>query len=251
MPPHLHRRPPLRQPLPPSGRVLLLPPHQPKASRQPTPTPRPSLHLPPAPARRPLRDPILYRPGPPAHRRQRHRPPPRRSPPLRPPDRQPQPAQAPTHPAQRQTHRNPNRRRDHHRPHPRHPRPARRSLRDHKTQKRRPPTHRADNAKRERRSRPLLTTRATSRTYCRRNSTSHGRQHAILNWNNVNWNNVVVVGSCRHPERSEGSRRNRSHPVRFLSFNHKGKAHCYRFTAASREQPSPAPSPKALHTLLS
>ncbi len=33
MPPHLHRRTPLRKPMPPPGRVLLLPPHHPPPRR--------------------------------------------------------------------------------------------------------------------------------------------------------------------------------------------------------------------------
>ena len=156
MPPHLHRRPPLRQPLPPPARVLLLPPHHPKTHRQPATTPQPPLHLPPAAARRPLRHPGLHRRSPAAHRRQRHRPPPRRPPPLRPPDRQPQPPQTPT----RKNHRIPSRipnhlpdcRRDHHRPRTRHPRPTHRSLRNRNPQKRRPPTHREHPARRAGRS---------------------------------------------------------------------------------------------------
>jgi hypothetical protein len=129
MPPHLHRRTPLRQSMPTSAGVLLLPPHYPKAHRQPETTPQPPLHLPPAPARRPLRHPILHRPGPAAHRLQRHRPPPRRPPPLRPPDRQPQPPQTPIRLAQGQHRRRTrrNRRRDHHRPRAGHHRPTHRT----------------------------------------------------------------------------------------------------------------------------
>ncbi|MCU1224007.1 MAG: hypothetical protein JWQ42_2100 [Edaphobacter sp.] len=92
VPPHLHRRPPLRQRLPPQRGTLLLPPHHPEASRQPASTPRPSLHLRPLHARGPLRHPDLHRRGTAAHRLQRHRPPSRRAAPLRSTDRQPQPA---------------------------------------------------------------------------------------------------------------------------------------------------------------
>src|SRR6266487_4199784 len=91
MPPHLHRRPPLRQRLPAPRRILLLPPHHPPPRRQPKPAPKPPLNLPPVPAGRPIRHPGLHRRSPAAHRLQRNRPPPRRPPPLRPPDRQPQP----------------------------------------------------------------------------------------------------------------------------------------------------------------
>jgi hypothetical protein len=146
MPSHLHRRPPLRQPLPPQGRVLLLPPHHPKARRQPNPAPYPPLHLPPASARRPFRHPGLHRRSSPAHRRQPNRSPPRRPPPLRPPDRQPQPAQnANRHQTRRRT---PNRRRDHHRPRSRNHRPAHRSLRGNRAKKHSGQTHRAHHAKR-------------------------------------------------------------------------------------------------------
>jgi hypothetical protein len=142
MPPHLHRRPSLRKPMPPPGRVLLLPPHHAKTHRQPETASQPPIHLPPAFTRRSLR--------PPAHRRQRHRSPPRRPPPLRPPDRQPQPPQT-SNPHQ---NRNPDRRRDHHRPRPRRPGPAHRYLRDRKAQKRCRPAHRAHAAKQRRRTNP-------------------------------------------------------------------------------------------------
>jgi hypothetical protein len=74
MPPHLHRRPPLRKPMPPPGRVLLLPSHYPPPRRESAPAPQPPLHLPPAFTRRPFRHPVFHRPGPPAYRRQRDRP---------------------------------------------------------------------------------------------------------------------------------------------------------------------------------
>ncbi len=167
MPPHLHRRAPLRQPMPPSGRVLLLPPHHQKTRHQPAPSPKPPLNLRPASPRRPLRHPGLHRPGPPAHRRKRNRSPPRRPPPLRTPDRQPKP---PKDPASHQTHRRtPNRRRDHHRPHPRHPSPPHRSLRDHIPQKRGRPTHRTHDADRRR-------TSPHARTHHHRHPASHRRQ---------------------------------------------------------------------------
>jgi hypothetical protein len=95
MPPHLYRRPPLRQPLPPRRRALLLPPHHPQTHHRSPPPPLPPLRLRPALARGSLRHSILHRPGPAAHSLQRHRLTPRRSPALRPPDRQPQPAPRP------------------------------------------------------------------------------------------------------------------------------------------------------------
>jgi hypothetical protein len=147
VPPHLHRRTPLCQPMPPSGRVLLLPSHHPQASREPTPTPQPPLHLRPATTGGPLRHPVLHRRSPPPHRLQRHRPSPRRPTPLWPPDRQPQPAQDANH---HQSRRSPNRRRDHPRPHPRRPGPARRSLRHRETQKPGRRTTRAHHANRRR-----------------------------------------------------------------------------------------------------
>ncbi len=129
MPPHLHRRTPLRQPSPPQPAALLLPPHQPQTSKSATSTKKPQFHLRPPAPRRPVRDPALHRPGPPAHRLQRHRPPPRRPPPLRPPDRQPQPPQTTRCQPQPQNRLIPtpnpirNRRRDHPRPRTRPPRP--------------------------------------------------------------------------------------------------------------------------------
>src|ERR1700721_2768698 len=51
MPPHLHRRTPLCQPMPAPPGVLLLPPHHPPSSRRPAPAPPPPLHLRPAPPR--------------------------------------------------------------------------------------------------------------------------------------------------------------------------------------------------------
>ena len=147
MPPHLHRRPPLLEPMPSPGRVLLLPPHHPAPGRQPKTAAQPPLHLPPAFTRRSLRHPGLHRRGPPAHRLQRNRPPPRRPPPLRPPDRQPQPPQT----TNRHQNRTPDRRRDHHRPRPRHPRPAHRHVRARKTQKRCRSTPRAHPARQRKR----------------------------------------------------------------------------------------------------
>ena len=146
MPPHLHRRPPLRQPLPSPRRVLLLPPHHPKTRRQPAASA--AAAAPPSTCRSPKTAPpsSLHRRSPPAHRRQRHRPPPRRPPPLRPPDRQPQPPQ--TQPQRKPDAEPRNRRRDHHRPRTRHPRPARRSLSDNTTKKHSSQTHRAHHAKR-------------------------------------------------------------------------------------------------------
>jgi hypothetical protein len=155
MPPHLHRRTPLRQPLPPRRGVLLLPPHHQKTGSRPAKTPQPPHHLPPPAARsqRSLRHPAQYRRSPPAHRRQRYRPAPRRSPPLRPPDRQRRPAQRaqrvqrPTrNPAQRPfltrpiPNKLPNRGRDHHRPRPRHPSPPRRTRNPGVTPQLRPTT---------------------------------------------------------------------------------------------------------------
>jgi hypothetical protein len=139
MPPHLHRRPPLRQPMPARRRALLLPSHHPQTHHRSTPPPLPPLRLRPAPARGPFRHPILHRTSPPAHRLQRYRPTPRRTPPLRPPDRKPQPPPRP-HPIPRSHNRI--RRRDHSRPIPGHtsstlrgrtgglpPQPSRRALR--------------------------------------------------------------------------------------------------------------------------
>jgi hypothetical protein len=131
MPPHLHRRPPLRQRLPAPRRILLLPPHHPKASHQPAPASKPPRHVRPAAPRGPLRHPGLHRRSPAAHRLERNRPPPRRPSPLRPPDRQPKPTQSPTH---RRTR---NRRRDHHRPRTRYPRPTRRGGLSSRTPQRR------------------------------------------------------------------------------------------------------------------
>ncbi len=139
MPPHLHRRPPLRQPMPARRRALLLPSHHPQTRHRSTSPPLSPLRLRPASARRSLRHPILHRPGPPAHRLQRYRPAPRRTPPLRPPDRKPQPApRSRSIPHRRSRHR----RRDHPRPRSRHtrstlrgrlgglpPQPRRRALR--------------------------------------------------------------------------------------------------------------------------
>ena len=139
MPPHLHRRPPLRQPMPARRRALLLPSHHPQTHHRSTSPPLSPLRLRPASTRRSLRHPILHRPGPPAHRLQRYRPAPRRTPPLRPPDRKPQPApRSSSIPRSRSR----NRRRDHPRPRSRHarstlrgrlgglpPQPSRRALR--------------------------------------------------------------------------------------------------------------------------
>jgi hypothetical protein len=148
MPPHLHRRTPLRKSLPPPRRVLLLPPHHSQSHRQPAAAPQPPLHLRSPAARRPFRDPGLHWRGPPPHRFQQHRPPPRWPSPLRPPDCQPQPPQA-SHPPQHQTRiRNRNRGRDHHPPQTRRPRSARRSRRDHPPQKRSRPPDRTHDGKR-------------------------------------------------------------------------------------------------------
>src|SRR5260370_25864915 len=64
MPPHLHRRPPLRQPMPAPRRVLLLPPHHPPPGREPRPPPPPPPPLRHPPTRRPLRPPVLHRRAP-------------------------------------------------------------------------------------------------------------------------------------------------------------------------------------------
>ena len=130
MPPHLHRRPPLRQPMPARRRPLLLPPHHPQTSRRRKDPQDPPLHLRPPAPRRPIRHPALHRPGPPANRRQRNRPQKSRPPPLRPSDRQPQPPQTnhhAKHTIQTANH-TPNRRRDHPPPRTRHSRPT---IRDH------------------------------------------------------------------------------------------------------------------------
>jgi hypothetical protein len=130
MPPHLHRRPPLRQSLPSRGRLLLLPPHYPQTHRQSQSTPSPPRSLPPPYARRPFRHPVLHRRNPSAHRLQRSRSTPSRSPPLRPPDRQRQSSQSTSqiqHTSQPRRHAQiGNRGRDRHRSYPRHPRPLRR-----------------------------------------------------------------------------------------------------------------------------
>jgi hypothetical protein len=131
--------------MPARRRPLLLPPHHPE-TRSPQ---QPALHLRNPPPGRPVSDPALYRPGPPAHRRQRHRPPPRRSPPLRPPDRKPQPSQT-RRPPQCQTRPRRSRRRDHHRPRTGHPRPTRRSRPSHRAQKLRCQADRENHAGRSR-----------------------------------------------------------------------------------------------------
>jgi len=92
MPPHLHRRPSLRQSMSSRRRALLLPPHKPQAHHRSSPSPLPPLRLRSATARGSLRHSILHRPGPSAHSIQRYRLPARRTPALRPPDREPQPA---------------------------------------------------------------------------------------------------------------------------------------------------------------
>jgi hypothetical protein len=171
MPPHLHRRPPLRQPMSPPARVLLLPPHHAKTRRQPNPAPHPPLHLPPAAPRRPFRDPAIHRRSPPAHRRQRNRSPPCRPPPLRTPDRQPQPPQTPSRP-QCQTRASRVRRRDHHRPRTRQPRPTHRSLRENRTKEHSGQTHRAHHARR-----PAATQRAHP---AKRTSTSPAPEPATI-----------------------------------------------------------------------
>jgi hypothetical protein len=151
MPPHLHRRTPLRQSVPPPGGVLLLPSHHPQACRRPPSAPQPPLRLPPAATRGPLRYPVLHRRSPAANRLQRHRPPPRRPPPLRPPDREPQPGQNPTcNPNCRRTR---NHRRNHRRPHSWRSSPTSRSLRNCNTQKPYRRTDRVHNSKRSGRSR--------------------------------------------------------------------------------------------------
>src|ERR1700677_3202638 len=54
MPPHLHRRTPLRQRMPPPRRILLLPPHNPPPRRKPAPPSQQPGPVRPAPPRGPL-----------------------------------------------------------------------------------------------------------------------------------------------------------------------------------------------------
>src|SRR5258708_24869334 len=81
VPPHLHRRPPLRQPMPAPRGVLLLPSHHPPPHREPRRPPPPPGPLRHPPARGPLPHPVLHRRRPPPHRPPRDRPPPRPPPP--------------------------------------------------------------------------------------------------------------------------------------------------------------------------
>ena len=124
MPTHLHRRPPLRQHLPPWRALLLLPPHHQKTSS--TPNPGPQIQLRPTPPRRSLRNPGLNRHHPAENRLQRPRPPPSRPTPLRPANRQPKPPQTAA-PARRRSRRTSPR--DHHPPRTRHPSPTNRDQR--------------------------------------------------------------------------------------------------------------------------
>jgi hypothetical protein len=126
MPPHLHRRAPLRQSMPARRRALLLPPHHPQTHHRSTSPPLSPLCLRPAPAGGPFCHPILHRPSPPTHRLQRYRPAPRRTPPLRSPDRKPQPSPR-SRPIPRSRGRN--RGRDHPRPRSGHTRSTLRSRR--------------------------------------------------------------------------------------------------------------------------
>ena len=149
MPPHLHRRPPLRQPMPARRRPLLLPPHHSQADSGPKVPQDTSLQLPAPTPRRPIRHPALHRPGPPKNRRQRNRSQKSRPAPLRPPDRQPQSSQ--THQNTKHTIQRasptPDRRRNHLRPRARHPRSTIRNHSTCRTQKRRHPPHRGDRAR--------------------------------------------------------------------------------------------------------
>jgi hypothetical protein len=124
MPPHLHRRPPLRQHLPAQRALLLLPPHHPQAS--PTQEPRPKIQLRPPTPRRPLRNPIRHRNDPPTHSLERPRPSPSRPTPLRPPNRQPEPTQTAARSRRRRSRTSP---RDHHPPRTRHSSPTNRDQR--------------------------------------------------------------------------------------------------------------------------
>ena len=121
MPPHLHRRPPLRQPMPARRRALLLPSHHPQTHHRSTSPPLPPLCLRPPTAGGPLRHTILHRTSPPAHRLQRYRSASRRTPPLRSPDRKPQP---PSRSRPIPLSRSRNSRRDHPRPSSGHTRPT-------------------------------------------------------------------------------------------------------------------------------
>ena len=125
VPPHLQRRPPLRQHLPPRRTLLLLPPRHPKT--RPTPEPRPKIQLRPPTPRRPLRHPGLHRNHPPEDRLERPGLQKSRPTPLRPTDRQPEPAQTAATRRRRRT--DP---RNHHRPRTRHPRPTNRDPRKEK-----------------------------------------------------------------------------------------------------------------------
>ena len=106
VPPHLHRRTPLRQSVFTLRRILLLPPHHPPPRRRPGRTAQPPEPFRSAITRRPQRDPVLHRRSPPPHSQQRDRLQTSRPPPLRPSDRQPQPApHQRTHPRQRPSRR--------------------------------------------------------------------------------------------------------------------------------------------------
>jgi len=69
MPPHLHRRSPLRQCMSPPGRILLLPPHHPPPRGKTPASAAPPGPVRPTPPRRPLRHPVLHRRGPAPHRK--------------------------------------------------------------------------------------------------------------------------------------------------------------------------------------
>ena len=99
--PHLHRRHPLRQPVPPR-RGILLPPHPPENPSRTPPNGQSRRASRPAAPEDSLRHPELHRPGPPAHSRQPDRPPTSRPAPLRPPDRQLKPPQTRTQHTHRQ-----------------------------------------------------------------------------------------------------------------------------------------------------
>ncbi len=126
MPPHLHRRTPLRQQMSLRREFLLLPPHHPPPQARARRLPRHPLQLRVPPARGSLRHPGRHRHHPAAHRHRLPRLQTRRPPPLRPPDRLTQPPQT------RRRPRRASRGDRHRRPEP-DPRPHQR---DHPTRKR-------------------------------------------------------------------------------------------------------------------
>jgi hypothetical protein len=153
VPPHLHRRTPLRQPQPPRRELLLLPPHHPQtnsARDHPGPPPhhRTPFRIPPPITRRPLRHPIRHRNGPATHSQQRPGPQTSRPTPLRPPNRQPESTQTAAPQGRRRARTSPG---IHHRPRTRNPGTTNRNPRKEKLH--RPPTRRIPKTKKQPRTR--------------------------------------------------------------------------------------------------